>query len=265
VSGSLSNLQLRIISGAFFGAIVIAGVWLGGLPFRILCSVMAAGIFVEWRAITATRSPAMLVRACEITFIAALGALIAGTPELLIFGLLAGAVLAGYAAMAAGKSNIWLPAGIAYAGFPAACLAFLRGGDETGLVTALLLLATVWATDIFAYFVGRSLGGPKLAPSISPGKTWTGGVGGVAAAVAATLAVAAWFGPAGSPVFPIVIALVSVWSQIGDLFESWVKRRFGVKDSGTMIPGHGGMMDRVDGLVAAAVALYALNTVAQLI
>lgn len=265
MSGSLSNLQLRIISGAFFGVIVIAGVWLGGLPFRILCAAMAAGIFVEWRTITGTKSPALLVRACEITFVAALGAMIAGMPELLVFGLLAVAVLAGLASMATGTSSGWLPAGIAYAGFPAACLAFLRGGDETGLVTALLLLATVWATDIFAYFVGRSLAGPKLAPSISPGKTWTGAVGGVAAAIAATLAVASWFGPAGSLVFPVVIALVSIWSQIGDLFESWVKRRFGVKDSGTMIPGHGGMMDRVDGLVAAAAALYALNAVARLI
>jgi phosphatidate cytidylyltransferase len=265
VSGSLSNLQLRIVSGAFFGMVVLLAVWFGGLPFRILCAVMAAGVFVEWRKITGTKSPALLVRACEIIFIAALGALIADMPDLLIFGLFGAAVLAGLVAVASGSASIWLPAGFAYAGLPAACLAFLRGGDETGFVTALMLFAIVWATDICAYFVGRSLGGPKLAPSISPGKTWTGAVGGVAAAVAATLAVAAWFGPAGSPVFPVVIALVSIWSQIGDLFESWIKRRFGVKDSGTMIPGHGGMMDRVDGLVAAAVALYALNAVARLI
>lgn len=265
MSGSLSNLQLRIISGAFFGVVVLAAVWLGGWPFRILCAFMAAGVFVEWRKITGTASAGLLVRVCEVLFIAALGSMIAGMPPMVVFGLLSASVVAGFVARFSGVSTIWLPAGIAYAGFPAACLAFLRGGDETGLVTALLLFATVWATDIFAYFVGRSLGGPKLAPSISPGKTWTGAVGGVAAAVAATLAVAAWYGPAGSPVFPFVIALVSVWGQIGDLFESWVKRRFGVKDSGTMIPGHGGMMDRVDGLAAAAAALYALNAIARLI
>jgi phosphatidate cytidylyltransferase len=265
VSGSLSNLQLRIISGAFFGLIVLAAVWFGGLPFRILCAFMAAGVFVEWRKITGTASSALLVRLGEILFIASLGAMIAGMPPLVVFGLLFAAISAALIGKTVGISTGWLAAGIAYAGVPAACLAFLRGSDETGLVTALLLFATVWATDIFAYFVGRSLGGPKLAPSISPGKTWTGAVGGVAAAVAATLAVAAWFGPAGSLVFPFVIALVSVWGQIGDLFESWVKRRFGVKDSGTMIPGHGGMMDRVDGLVAAATALYALNAVTRLI
>ena len=265
MSGSLSNLQLRIISGAFFGVVVLVAVWFGGLPFRILCAFMAAGVFVEWRTIANATGSSWLIRATEFLFVAALGSMIAGLPPVMVFGLISAAVLVGLFARFADVSTGWLPAGIAYAGFPAACLAFLRGDDETGLVTALLLFATVWATDIFAYFVGRSLGGPKLAPSISPGKTWTGAVGGVAAAVAATLAVAAWFGPAGSPVFPFVIALVSVWSQIGDLFESWVKRRFGVKDSGTMIPGHGGVMDRVDGLVAAAVALYALNAVARLI
>ena len=265
MSGSLSNLQLRIISGAFFGVIVLNAVWLGGLSFRILCAAMAAGVFVEWRKITGTASSSLPVRICEILFIAALGALIAGMPPLVVFGLLSGAVAMGLIAKTAGISSGWLATGIAYAGVPAACLADLRAGDETGLVTALLLFATVWATDIFAYFVGRSLGGPKLAPLISPGKTWSGAFGGVAAAVAATLAVAAWFGPAGSPVFPFVIALVSVWGQIGDLFESWVKRRFGVKDSGTMIPGHGGMMDRVDGLVAAATALYVINAVTELI
>lgn len=265
MSGSLSNLQLRIVSGAFFGIVVLAAVWFGGWPFRILCAFMAAGVFVEWRKITGTASGGSLVRICEILFIAALGSMIAGMPPVVVFGLLSASIVTGLVARFSGVSTNWLPAGIAYAGFPTACLAFLRGGDETGLITALLLFATVWATDIFAYFVGRSLGGPKLAPSISPGKTWTGAVGGVAAAIAATLAVAAWFGPAGSPVFPFVIALVSIWSQIGDLFESWVKRRFGVKDSGTMIPGHGGMMDRVDGLVAAATALYALNAVARLI
>lgn len=265
MSGSLSNLQLRIISGALFGVVVLTAVWLGGLPFRILCAFMAAGVFVEWRKITGSVSSSLLVRACELIFIAALGSMIAGMPPVVVFGLLFAALITGLIAKTAGSASGWLAAGIAYAGVPAACLSYLRGSDETGLVTALLLFATVWATDIFAYFVGRSLGGPKLAPSISPGKTWTGAVGGVAAAVAATLAVAAWFGPAGSPVFPFVIALVSIWGQIGDLFESWVKRRFGVKDSGTMIPGHGGMMDRVDGLVAAATALYVLNAVTKLI
>lgn len=264
MSASLSNLQLRIVSGAVFGAIVIAGLVYGGLPFRILCAVMAAGIFVEWRRITVSASASLVVRLVEFLFIAALGALIADMPPPVVFGILGVASLLAFAAYLVNRATGWLVGGIIYAGAPSASLAFLRGADDGGFLAALILFATVWATDIFAYFVGRSLGGPKLAPSISPGKTWSGAIGGLAAAVAAAMAVAAWYGPAGSPVFPVVIALVSIWSQLGDLFESWVKRRFGVKDSGTMIPGHGGMMDRVDGLAAGAIALYMINLMTKL-
>lgn len=99
-----------------------------------------------------------------------------------------------------------------------------------------------------------------MAPSISPGKTWSGAVGGAAAAVAAGLCVAMISGPWGNPALVLLILGVSIVSQCGDLFESWVKRKFGVKDSGTIIPGHGGVMDRVDGLAVAAVALYFLDS-----
>ncbi len=199
------------------------------------------------------------MRFTEFVFIAAIGALIAEMPPQVVFFILGVASLFAFAAHFFGRATGWLAGGIIYAGVPSASLAFLRGTDDSGLFATLVLFATVWATDIFAYFVGRSLGGPKLAPSISPGKTWSGAIGGLAAAVAAAMAAAAWYGPVGNPVFPVVIVLVSIWSQLGDLFESWVKRRFGVKDSGTMIPGHGGMMDRVDGLAAGATALYMVN------
>ncbi|MGB8818505.1 MAG: phosphatidate cytidylyltransferase [Rhizobiaceae bacterium] len=261
----MSNLQLRILSGAVFGTVVLGATWFGGWPFRVLCLVIGAGVYVEWRKITGTASNALLVRAAELVLIAAFALLVAGFPPIPVFGLVFVAALLAIVAKFAGHSTGWLASGVLYAGFPAASLAFLRADHGEGFATVMILFAIVWGTDIFAYFVGRSLGGPKLAPTISPGKTWSGAVGGTAAAVAAGLAVAAWFGPAGNPVFPLVIVLVSAWSQMGDLFESWVKRRFGVKDSGTMIPGHGGMMDRVDGLAAAASALYVLSAAAELL
>ena len=129
-----------------------------------------------------------------------------------------------------------------------------------GLLAILFLFAVVWATDIFAYFVGRSLGGPKLAPAISPGKTQSGAIGGTVGGVLAGIALAAFAGLGNLPLLALVALLLSIVSQVGDLFESWVKRRHGVKDSGNIIPGHGGVMDRVDGLVAAAFALYAIGS-----
>ena len=209
--------------------------------------------------ITERRSKLWLVQDLpRLLLIAAFALLVAGLPPLFVFGAGCCCCAVGFVAKFAGHINrlACLPA-CSTPAFRPQVLAFLRGDDQDGLSRFCSCLRIVWATDIFAYFVGRSLGGPKLAPSISPGKTWSGAVGGIAAAVAAGLAVAAWFGPAGNPVVSgCHRAWFRVWSQMGDLFESWVKRQFGVKDSGTMIPGHGGMMDRVDGLVAAASALY---------
>ncbi len=119
----------------------------------------------------------------------------------------------------------------------------------------------VWSTDIAAYFNGRALGGPKLAPRFSPGKTWSGAIGGAAAAVAGGILVASLVVAPGGWMVPAVALLLSVVAQAGDLGESWVKRRFGAKDSGTLLPGHGGVLDRVDGLVAAAALLYVLGAI----
>lgn len=124
-------------------------------------------------------------------------------------------------------------------------------------MVTLFLFAIVWCTDIFAYFVGRAVGGPKLAPSISPGKTWSGAVGGTIAAVVAGILVAHFAGMAwGLAMLALLVVGLSVISQIGDLFESRLKRLCSVKDSSQLIPGHGGVMDRVDGLATAALALY---------
>ncbi|MDE2514549.1 MAG: phosphatidate cytidylyltransferase [Rhodospirillales bacterium] len=150
-------------------------------------------------------------------------------------------------------------AGLFYILLPMAGLAFLRDDAAVGRINTLFLVLLVWATDIGAYVAGRALGGPKLAPAISPGKTITGALGGLAAALA--VGIGAWALQGGSIIRALGIAVaLSVVAQLGDLGESALKRRLGVKDSGASIPGHGGLFDRLDGLLAAAplAALLAL-------
>ena len=265
MSASLTNLQQRILSAVILAAIVLGLTWLGGFPFRLLTVVMGAGIFVEWRRITGAGSTTVLAKAAELLLVVAFALLLAGLPASMVFAAILVAAFVGFAARLAGQANVWLGWGILYAAVPTASLAFLRGDHERGLHAVLFLFALVWATDIFAYFVGRAVGGPKMAPAISPGKTWSGAVGGAVAAVLAGLIVASIAGLPVNATLPVIILLVSVWSQIGDLFESWVKRKFGVKDSGTIIPGHGGVMDRVDALVAAATALYLVHVTTGLL
>ena len=253
----LTNLQTRIISALVLGAVVLVDTYFGGIAFRVLAVVMGEAVFVEWRAITGQRSGGVINRVAELLLVLSFALLVAGMPPLFVFGAIAVAALAGVISASIGTASRWLPIGILYAAIPAASLAFLRGDNASGLLTVLILFGLVWSTDIFAYFVGRAIGGPKLAPGISPNKTWSGAIGGAAAAVAIGTMIAFHNGHAGNPLLPFIILLISIASQCGDLFESWVKRKFGVKDSGTMIPGHGGMMDRVDGLAVAATALYA--------
>lgn len=258
-SRRLSNLQQRTISAIVLGAVVLAVTYLGGMPFRILSAAIAAAVFYEWCAMAAkagpTRSQLVAAGLLAVVLIAMLsGYSAAGTLVLLVLSVAASLV----DSRVAGQ-GYWTPSGLAYAALAGVALALLRGSDHAGLVAILFLFAVVWATDICAYFVGRSLGGPKLAPSISPGKTQSGAIGGAAGGVLAGASVALWAGLDNVPLLALVAFALSVVSQAGDLFESWVKRRHGVKDSGNLIPGHGGVMDRVDGLVAAAFALYAVG------
>ena len=155
------------------------------------------------------------------------------------------------------ENIFWRLAGLAYVAIPCASIVWLRGLSE-GSWLVLALLLTVWATDIGAYFAGRYIGGAKLAPTISPNKTWSGLGGGMFAAaciMAACTTVSSYPATFGGALFlGLIIAIIS---QAGDLFESWLKRRAGVKDSGNLIPGHGGLLDRVDGLILPA-PLFAL-------
>jgi phosphatidate cytidylyltransferase len=161
----------------------------------------------------------------------------------------------GIAPMAPARHRGWVAGGVPYAGTIGIAPIVLRSDSENGFVAVMLLFAVVWTTDIVAYFLGRLLGGPKLLPRVSPKKTWSGAISGLAAAVLAAVAVAKLAGLSGLLSIALVAAILSSVAQAGDLFESQLKRRFGAKDSSHLIPGHGGLMDRLDGFVfAAAVA-----------
>ncbi len=257
-SNRLTNLQVRVLSSLVLAIVVLALTWLGALPFRMLCVVIAGAIFYEWTRMCRQNAVGGLGFLPEVLMLVFLGALVAGLPAATLLILVAALVLVTAVAARMRNAPQWEAGGLAYAALSGFSLAYLRGGDHAGLVAILFLFAVVWATDSLAYFVGRSLGGPKLAPSISPGKTWSGAVGGALGGLLAGLAVAAMTGWAGLWASAVAL-LLAVVAQIGDLFESFVKRRNGVKDSSHIIPGHGGVMDRVDGLVAAAFTLYVIG------
>ena len=155
---------------------------------------------------------------------------------------------------AARVRRFWITAGIGYAGCMVLAPILLRADTVYGLSAMLLLFAIVWATDIFAYFAGRAIGGPKLAPAISPKKTWAGAIAGTVGAIIVAVALAGLLGQFDKGTIAVVALLLSIMAQLGDLLESSIKRRFGAKDAGHLIPGHGGVMDRLDGFWAAAVA-----------
>ena len=256
----MSNLQTRIVTAIVLGAVTLLLTWFGGTSFTLLAIVMGAAVFHEWTALTAPR---------QTTFSRAFGwAWFALTAAVLLWNgsafVTIGTLVFGAAFLTPLTWNTckgWPVAGLLYAGLPMISLSLLRGDEPFGFTAIIFLFAVVWATDIAAYFNGRAIGGPKLAPRFSPNKTWSGAIGGAAAAIAAGVLVASLATPPGNFIVPVLALLLSVVAQVGDLAESWVKRVFGAKDSGKLLPGHGGVMDRVDGLVAAAALLYLIGAI----
>lgn len=251
-----SELRLRILSGIVLAAVVLAATWYGGFAFRVLAAAISVLVYYEWSMITRLSDSDFRGNAFGWATVAGIaGLVIFGFDELALPVLISATVLSILYALAVTK-NGWLAGGIVYSGLTAISLAAIRGDTGEGFAAMLFIFAVVWATDILAYFVGRAIGGPKLAPPISPGKTWSGAIGGAVSAVAAGTLVHAAFFPLNGLWIPVIALVLSVCSQIGDLFESFIKRRFGVKDSSRLIPGHGGVMDRVDGLVFACFAAF---------
>lgn len=259
-----SNLQQRVASAVVLVALALALTWAGGFWYRILCAGIAGAVLYEWMTMALPREAAAHRIVLAVLLAVVLAMMLAGVPAATLLLALAAAIVVGAGHAAYDQRGFWPVAGLAYAGLSAISLAALRGGDASGLAATLFLFAVVWATDILAYFVGRAIGGPKLAPSISPGKTWSGAIGGTIAGIIAGGAVALYAGIVWGVLATAVLTFVlSVVSQVGDLFESSLKRRFGTKDSSGLIPGHGGVMDRVDGLVAAAFMLFIIGAAAS--
>lgn len=255
-----SELQLRVLSGLAMVAVALGALWLGGLAFWALVSLLAILMMVEWAAMAKASRWQIGLGALLVAALMAVALSLTDPVDLAAFEdrLVAQIVdLTGLAAilLAVISFRARLGAGILYAVFPAAALILLREQPGQGMALALWTLVIVWATDIGAYFAGRAIGGPKLAPKLSPNKTWAGLFGGMAAALiigagiawATALPFVCWV--AGAP--------LAVVAQMGDLFESWLKRRSGVKDSGRLLPGHGGVLDRLDGVVPVAVLVAA--------
>jgi phosphatidate cytidylyltransferase len=209
-----SNLTLRIISSAVMAPIAIGIAWLGGWPFVLFWALAACIVLWEWTQLM-TRSR--------------------NTVSYTDF-------------------LVWMIAGLLYAGVVLLAPIILRRDPALGFVAILFLFAVVWGTDIAAYFAGRALGGPKLWAAVSPNKTWSGALGGALGGVVAALLVVTVAGLVIAPMLVLVALVLSIASQAGDLLESALKRQFGAKDASDLIPGHGGLMDRLDGFLTAVLA-----------
>jgi phosphatidate cytidylyltransferase len=263
-AGKHSDLPTRFAAGVVMIAIAVAATYASGWSFRILGTLAAAVMLLEWGDMH--RVPrvwtwlgvalvaAILLAGTEYLYPAA-----ASNPELVSSGDLAeawkGFAAVAVVALAAGLASRRTAVGwgLIYIGIPAFALLALNWAWAE---LCLWLLLVVWSVDIFAYFAGRGIGGPKLAPRISPNKTWAGLIGGMLGA-GIVGAIAAWV-MALDPLFLWLGAPMGLLAQLGDLYESAVKRRHGVKDSGTIIPGHGGVLDRLDGLLPVILATLLL-------
>jgi phosphatidate cytidylyltransferase len=242
----------RVLSAIVLMAAALVSVWRGGLVFDLIWLGAALAVGCEWQNLIAAPNPRLRFFLVALGLVAS--AYFAGKAW---FGtacsLLGGCGLA--LALAAGPGRrIWAFAGIVYAGLLLVSATVLHGSAEYGARSIVWLFSTVWGTDVFAYFGGHLIGGAKLWPKISPSKTWSGTLTGVLAGafLGAVTGVYGLGDPAGTlPLFALGLAAAAV-SQGGDMFESWVKRHFGAKNSSGLIPGHGGFMDRLDGFIAAA-------------
>jgi phosphatidate cytidylyltransferase len=251
-AGKWSDLGVRAGSAALLIPAVLLDIWWGGIWFSLFMTFLGLLMAHEWTNIAHQRSSTQFALHAaavlcagflprEIGIVSAIGVILL----IAVIGVVANA-------MRDRDKTIFAFVGIPYVAFPVLALILLRSHDVWGVHAIMWLMLVVWATDTFAYFSGRIIGGPKLAPQLSPKKTWAGLLGGMFGAAIVSTIYAVFYLP-GWIELALVAAALAVVAQMGDIFESALKRCYGVKDSGYLIPGHGGVLDRVDGLVAAGV------------
>ncbi len=237
------ELVQRVTVGILLIIVAVLELWLGGSALWVLATVAALIMGGEWAGLTRAEDKRRFMQYALCIPLALMSPLAAG-PSILALAAIAGATIFTLIV----TRNRWLAAGVPYVALPIVALLWIRMQDD-GLLLAFWALSLVWATDIGAFFAGRNFGGPKVAPSISPNKTWSGLIGGMIAALLLGWGLASYYD------LPFQLAMASpglaLLAQAGDFFESWMKRRAGVKDSGTILPGHGGVLDRLDGVVTS--------------
>lgn len=238
-----------IVLATLAGLLTYAGLW----PFTVMMAVGSAILAWEWSRLVrqATLDIGFFIHAASAIAACMLAAMGTGWTAFLVLG--AGACAA---ALAASKlqTRAWSAFGVLYLGLPALLLVLFRSDQAYGVFAIFFLFLVVWSADTAAYFTGRTLGGPKLAPRISPGKTWSGFAGGLMVPTLLSYGFALWLGGTSAVTLALTGAALALSSQFGDLAESALKRKFNVKDAGRLLPGHGGLLDRVDGLIGAVLA-----------
>ncbi|HEY3720027.1 MAG TPA: phosphatidate cytidylyltransferase [Roseiarcus sp.] len=245
------ELPWRVAAGSTLMVFALGTAWVGGFPFLAFWLAASEIVVWEWQRLVGGERLWARVTVGALALLAASPFALHAEAIRACLVVLVGAMASG--ALADSPRRIWAGAGVLYAGALVVGVNLLRASPAYGLPSILWLFAVVWGTDVLAYFGGRLIGGAKLWPSVSPGKTWSGAiVGAVAGALLGSL-VAALAAPGGARFLQMTMLglVVSIVSQLGDLFESAMKRRAGVKDSSRLIPGHGGLMDRLDGFIAA--------------
>jgi len=259
-AGPWRDLRLRLASAALFGPLVLACIWLGGAWFSALIVLCVAGLAWEWVRMTgggwlSRHGAAVPVSVTAAAMLAALAMPLAGL-LLLLPAAAAAHTLAGR------LPPRFLAAGVLYVGLAGVALITLRQDAEVGRANLVFVILVVWASDSAAYVAGRALGGPKLWPAVSPGKTWSGALGGLLGAMLVGVLAASLVAPGAALAWAALVAGgLGVVSQAGDLLESGIKRHFGVKDSSHLIPGHGGLLDRLDSILAVAPAAAGLSLI----
>lgn len=264
------DIIIRAASAAVLAPLAIAGLWLGGWAFAALMGAAALLLSWEWAKMTAPGSAKWMAAAVAVGVIVPGLAVYLADISLGLVLLSFGAILAFLIAQAVRRSPIDAAYGVFYLGWPLVLLVWLRLSSEGGS-WIILLFAVTWAADSFAYLVGSLLKGPKLWPRFSPNKTWSGFIGGLIGGAAMAMLLVATGGGGYLTFSGVSLSLAAVIglagalaTMAGDLWESALKRRYGVKDSGDLIPGHGGLLDRVDGLMFAVVVVAAIKLVVDL-